>query len=52
MLIECWSHDWYREDKRALLQFLDGIGYRVIPVTGYVDMLLAEKRAQFEEQRS
>jgi len=44
MLIECWSHTWYQEEKRALLQFLDDLGYRVVSIAGYVDMLLAEER--------
>jgi FkbM family methyltransferase len=44
MLIECWSHDWYQKDKRALLQFLDELGYRVTPITRYTDVLLVESR--------
>jgi FkbM family methyltransferase len=43
MLIECWHHDWYQEEKRSLLQLLRSLGYRVVPVAGYADMLLAEK---------
>ena len=42
MLIECWSHDWYQKDKEALLQFLNDLGYRVMPVNRYADVLLAE----------
>ena len=42
MLIECWSNDWYQKDKIALLQFLDDLGYRVVPVNRYTDVLLAE----------
>ena len=41
MLIECWSHDWYRKDKDAVLQFLDELGYRTVPISGYADILLA-----------
>jgi len=41
MLIECWSHDWYRKDKEAVLRFLDELGYRVVPINGYADILLA-----------
>lgn len=44
MLIECWSRDWYRKDKEELLLFLEAAGYRVVPIAGYVDMLLAEDR--------
>lgn len=41
LMIECWSHSWYRQDKEALIDFLSGIGYGVIPIRGYPDMLLA-----------
>lgn len=41
MLIECWSHDWYRKDKDEVLRFLDSIGYRTEPINGYADILLA-----------
>ena len=44
MLIECWSHDWYRKDKDVVLQFLDAFGYRAVPISGYADILLAEAR--------
>lgn len=44
LLVECWSSDWYSHDKQALLSFLDDLGYRVVPIMGYADMLLAEKR--------
>lgn len=42
LLIECWSAEWYQDDKRALLDFLDRLGYCVVPIRGYADMLLAE----------
>ena len=41
MLIECWTHDWYRKDKEEVLQFLDALGYRTVPINGYADILLA-----------
>lgn len=44
LLVECWAHDWYARDKQELLIFLDEIGYRVVPIMGYGDMLLAEKK--------
>lgn len=44
MLVECWSHDWYQADKAAVLQFLDELGYRVVPINGYADILLATPR--------
>jgi FkbM family methyltransferase len=44
LLVECWSADWYRQDKEQLLRFLDALGYRVVPIRGYADMLLAEKK--------
>lgn len=44
LLVECWSSDWYRDDKQALLQFLDDVGYRTMPITNYADILLAEAR--------
>lgn len=43
LLVECGSAQWYRQDKDALLSFLDELGYRVISIAGYADMLLAEK---------
>lgn len=44
LMIECWSHDWYQKDKQAVLQFLHDLGYQVVPINGYTDMLLAEAR--------
>lgn len=44
ILIECWSHDWYQKDKNAVLQFLDDLGYRVLPINRYTDVLLAVVR--------
>ena len=43
LLVECWSADWYRNDREQLLDFLDELGYRIVPIRGYADMLLAEK---------
>jgi FkbM family methyltransferase len=44
MIIECWAHDWYQKDKQALVGFLLDTGYRVVPINGYADVILAEKR--------
>ena len=44
LLVECWSSDWYSQDKEALLLFLDDLGYQVVSIMGYADMLLAEKK--------
>jgi len=44
LLVECWSADWYAQDKEDLLDLLDDLGYRVMSIAGYADMLLAEKR--------
>ena len=41
ILVECWSHDWYQEDKEAVLRFLDELGYHTVPINGYADILLA-----------
>jgi FkbM family methyltransferase len=41
MLIECWSHAWYRKDKEAVLSFLDELGYHVELINRYDDILLA-----------
>jgi len=42
LMIECWSDPWYRADKQELLDFLDDLGYEVISIRGYPDILLAE----------
>lgn len=44
VLFECWSSEWFRRDKDQLLRFLDDFGYRVVPIRGYADILLAEKK--------
>jgi len=44
ILVECWSADWYAQDKKDLLAFLEDLGYRIVPITGYADVLLAGKR--------
>lgn len=44
MIVECWSHDWYRQEKAWLIERLHEIGYRVVSINGYTDVILAEKR--------
>lgn len=41
IMLECWSHDFFRKDKEELLRFLDDLGYRVVAINGYTDILLA-----------
>jgi FkbM family methyltransferase len=43
LFVECWSADWYRDDKEKLLSFLEDLGYQIVRIRGYDDMLLAEK---------
>ena len=43
LFVECWSADWYRDDKEKLLSLLDDLGYQIVRIRGYDDMLLAEK---------
>ena len=42
IFVECWSADWYREDKEKLLSFLEDLGYQIVRIRGYDDMILAE----------
>ena len=42
LFVECWSAEWYREDKEKLLSFLEDLGYQIVRIRGYDDMLLAE----------
>ena len=51
LLVECWSDEWYRQDKEALLAFLDQIGYRTVAINGYPDMLLAESASKEKVSR-
>jgi FkbM family methyltransferase len=44
LIVGCWSHEWYSQDKDALVDFLDELGYHVVPISRYVDILLAEKK--------
>ena len=44
IVVECWDWDWYRSDREAVVQFLEELGYRVIPIQRYSTMILAEKR--------
>ena len=44
IIFECWSSDWFAEDKKQLLRFLETIGYRIIPISRYADVFLAEKK--------
>lgn len=44
IIFECWSNDWFVEEKAALVGFLEDFGYRVVSINGYADNLLAEKR--------
>jgi FkbM family methyltransferase len=43
IIFECWSNDWFNEDKHELLHFLEDVGYRIVPLKGYADIFLAEK---------
>jgi FkbM family methyltransferase len=44
LILECWSDVWNTSEKTELLAWLDSFGYRIVPISGYADMLLAEKR--------
>lgn len=44
LILECWSDEWNASEKAALLAWLDSFGYRVVPISGFADTLLAEKR--------
>lgn len=44
IILECWSAEWFKQDKIELLKFLDELGYRIVPISGYSDILLAEKK--------
>lgn len=44
ILVECWSADWYVQDKKDLLTFLEDLGYSIVPIRGYENVLLAGKR--------
>lgn len=42
LLLEAWDHQWYARERAELIQYLASIGYGVVDVRGWPQMLLAE----------
>jgi FkbM family methyltransferase len=42
MMIECWPDDWFRFKKDELFLFLVSLGYKIVPISGYNFMFIAE----------
>ena len=42
-IFEVWPDAWYREHKEKLFTFVKGLGYKIIPISGYTNMYLAAR---------
>jgi FkbM family methyltransferase len=42
MLLEAWDHEWYARERAELIAHVVGLGYGVVPVQGWSQMLLVE----------
>lgn len=42
LLLEAWLHNWYSQDRADLIKFVEELGYKVEPVNGWPEMLIAE----------
>jgi len=42
LLLEAWDQDWYAAERAQLLAYLRSIGYGVVPINQWPQMLLAE----------
>ena len=43
ILFEAWIIDWYSEKKQKTFDYLLSLGYRIVPIHGYLEVFLAEK---------
>jgi len=41
ILFECWSYDWFADQRTKVLDYLEYVGYRIVP-TSWTDTFLAE----------
>jgi hypothetical protein len=46
ILLECWRHGWFERQRAELLQYVAGLGYRVVEVAGWPEMLLLENAGE------
>lgn len=45
LLLEAWDHDWYARERAELVEYVKSIGYGVVPIHNWPQMLLVEPRA-------
>ncbi len=43
IIFEAWPDAWFKPEKQKIFNFLNKLGYKIIPITGYNNMFLAEK---------
>ena len=46
LLLEAWDHDWYARERAELIAHVVGLGYGVVSVQGWPQMLLVEPRVK------
>jgi len=44
LLLEAWDHDWYAKERSELITHVVDLGYGVVPIQGWPQMLLVEPR--------
>ena len=46
LLLEAWDHEWYVRERAELIAHVIDLGYGVVPVQGWPQMLLAEPKVK------
>lgn len=46
LLLEAWDHDWYTSERAELIAYVKALGYGVVDVRGWPQMLLVEPRVK------
>jgi FkbM family methyltransferase len=46
LLLKAWDHEWYSRERAELIAHVLGIGYGVVPIQGWPQMLLMEPKVK------
>jgi len=41
ILFECWTDEWFQEDKQNVFNLLQSLGYKIVSISNYPNMFLA-----------
>lgn len=52
LLLEAWDHEWFAKERAELLAHVRSVGYDVVPISGWPQMLLVEAKPKRSKQGS